>query len=68
MQMGKANEIAKNWDDGPCDHPNVEKEYHLGAATGDYVCTTCGKSDWGRAWVEADRRRNREQREATPLN
>lgn len=30
----------------PCDHPHKEKERHLGAQTGDKVCTTCGKEFW----------------------
>jgi hypothetical protein len=42
MQNSKANRLQKAWGDKPCDHPHVEKEYYLGAATGDYVCTRCG--------------------------
>ena len=43
MQAAKARELRKEWGDKPCDHPDVDKEYYLGAQTGDYVCTQCGK-------------------------
>lgn len=26
-----------------CEHPQLVKEYYLGAQTGDKVCTTCGE-------------------------
>lgn len=48
--MDKAIQLRKQWGDRPCNHPVLDKEYHLGAATGDYVCTTCGESGWGRDW------------------
>jgi hypothetical protein len=35
-----------------CSHPRVAKEYILGAQTGDYKCLSCGKTDWGKDWVE----------------
>ncbi len=50
MQDTKAAELRKNWGDEPCDHPHLEKEYHLGMDTGDYVCTTCGETGWGPDW------------------
>ncbi|WP_175365448.1 hypothetical protein [Aliivibrio logei] len=31
-----------------CTHSSLSKEYHLGSATGDYVCDDCGKSGFGR--------------------
>jgi hypothetical protein len=31
-----------------CDHLEVEKEYYLGTATGDYACTSCDETWWGR--------------------
>lgn len=43
MQHNKAQELVKEWGDKPCEHPHIEKEYYLGAQTGDYVCTTCGE-------------------------
>ncbi|MGI2068624.1 hypothetical protein [Shewanella baltica] len=56
MQLKKAQKISSQNDNMPCDHPNLSKEYHLGSATGDYVCTACGESrfgrNWGRDWVE----------------
>lgn len=30
------------WSGGECQHPEVDKEYHKGNSTGDYICTTCG--------------------------
>lgn len=50
MQQKKALELRKQWGDRPCDHPTLEKEYELGSATGDYVCTTCGESRSGGTW------------------
>ncbi|WP_165839613.1 hypothetical protein [Rhodococcus sp. Eu-32] len=45
MQSDKAAQLHKKWiDEGNkhCDHPKTEREYYLGTATGDRVCTTCG--------------------------
>lgn len=44
MQMNEAMQVSKEWGNKPCDHPSVEKEYHLGTQTGDYVCTQCGQT------------------------
>jgi hypothetical protein len=52
MQMDEAKERRKLWGKRPCDHPELEKEYHLGMATGDYVCTRCGEARWGSNWNE----------------
>jgi hypothetical protein len=46
VQMKEVIKLRKAWGDKPCDHPNFEKEYDLGAQTGDYVCTTCGYAIW----------------------
>ena len=50
MQLKDAAQLRKDRGDEPCDHPNIEKEYYLGAQTGDYVCTSCGKAGWGPDW------------------
>lgn len=50
MQLKNALELKKQWGNKPCDHPQLEKEYFQGAQTGDYVCTTCGASNWGKGW------------------
>lgn len=42
MQAIKAAKKSREWGDKSCNHPKIEKEYYLGADTGDYVCTTCG--------------------------
>lgn len=44
MDMIAAMELRKEWGNKPCNHPSLEKEYHLGAGTGDYVCTQCGQT------------------------
>ena len=44
MQMKKAESLRRAWGDKPCPHPNLEKEYDLGADTGDEVCTQCGSA------------------------
>ena len=43
MQMSKSQQLRDEWGDKPCGHPDFDKEYYLGADTGDKVCTTCGK-------------------------
>lgn len=48
MQMDEAAELRRRWKEKgepPCSH-SMEKEYHLGAATGDRVCTICGHAEW----------------------
>lgn len=57
MQMDRAAELRQSWGDRPCSHPDLDKEYHLGMQTGDYVCTQCGRSfsPAERAAVEAAR-------------
>ena len=45
MQLAQAAALRRNWEakgNPPCEHPEVDKEYDLGADTGDEVCTTCG--------------------------
>jgi len=45
MQYEDAKYLRQKWKDNGnkvCTHPSIEKEYYLGAQTGDYVCTTCG--------------------------
>ena len=44
MQIKEAQALRKFWRNAPCDHPHFEKEYYLGADTGDLACTKCGKS------------------------
>jgi len=50
MQFEDAMKLKKLWGDKPCNHPTLEKEYEMGAATGDYCCTQCGQSGWGSDW------------------
>ncbi|MGI2107315.1 hypothetical protein ACRN9A_19490 [Shewanella frigidimarina] len=55
MKMSEASKLRAKWDNKPCNHPDLSKEYHLGAATGDYVCTTCGECGFGRDWVKREK-------------
>lgn len=43
MQSKKAARLRRDWGDKPCDHLDFDKEYDLGAQTGDYVCVQCGE-------------------------
>ncbi|WP_406501980.1 hypothetical protein OHA04_37730 [Streptomyces sp. NBC_01590] len=46
MQAADATRLQKQWGEKgspSCEHPRLEKEYHLSAQTGDKVCTTCGE-------------------------
>lgn len=68
MQMKDAEAIRERWGNKPCDHPSLEKEYELGAATGDYVCTKCGQAGWGSDWNKKDKKNttiNRQRKEET---
>lgn len=47
MQMNEAQELREEWKkkgNPPCKHETLEKEYCLGAQTGDEICTKCGKT------------------------
>lgn len=56
MQSSEASELRKKWGDKPCDHKHIDKEYYAGSATGDYVCTQCGRAEYGQDWVEKEKR------------
>jgi len=43
MQKKRAVALQQEWGGKPCDHPAFAKEYDLGARTGNYICTQCGK-------------------------
>ena len=43
MQTTKAAKLRDRWGDKPCDHPGWDREYYLGASTGDDICTSCGR-------------------------
>lgn len=60
MQIDRAGELRRAWEakgSPPCDHPKLDKEYHLGAQTDDVVCTTCGESWWHTDPTRPDRDR-----------
>lgn len=50
MQMDKASKLRKSSDSEICPHESIDKEYHKGAATGDYVCKKCGEARSGNNW------------------
>lgn len=44
--MSDATTLRKRWEEEGnklCEHPDITKEYYLGAHTMDYVCTVCGE-------------------------
>jgi hypothetical protein len=44
--MSDATALRKKWEEEgnkPCIHPEITKEYYLGAHTMDYVCAVCGE-------------------------
>jgi hypothetical protein len=43
MKQKRAQELREAWGDAPCDHPQLAKLYDLGAHTGGFACTQCGK-------------------------
>ncbi|WP_370556968.1 hypothetical protein [Edwardsiella tarda] len=52
--MKDTSKIKKN----KCAHHNLEKEYYLGSATGDYVCVDCGEVGYGRDWPEREAKKD----------
>lgn len=42
MQYEKGKELRDSGKEKTCDSHDYEKEYYLGADTGDYICTKCG--------------------------
>lgn len=50
VQVARVNQLLqarKAKGNPPCDHPETDKEYYLGSATGDDACLTCAKT-WPR--------------------
>ena len=43
MKKKRAIELQAVWGDRPCPHPALAKEYDLGARTGNFICTQCGR-------------------------
>ena len=43
MQAKQAAQLRIEWGNALCEHPEFDKEYDLGADTGDFICTQCGK-------------------------
>ena len=67
MQARKAHELRLAWGNKPCSHPDLDKEYDLGADTGDLVCTTCGLTQSRADW-EAQRRDVASSKDAAPTH
>jgi ribosomal protein S27E len=44
MRREKAIHLVKGWSNKVCNHPEIEEEYFLGRATGNLLCTICGKT------------------------
>jgi hypothetical protein len=62
MQMDAAAVLRATWAGKPCPHPEIEREYHLGAHTGDFVCKICGASFSPEQRDEIDARRRSSRR------
>jgi hypothetical protein len=58
MQWKDAEQLREIWGDKPCDHPDYDKEYYLGADTMDKVCTQCGQVLSSEEIEEIKRRKN----------
>lgn len=58
IQNKEARKISESWQGGKCEHTTVEKEYYLGAATGDYICVKCGAAGSSRDWPERGRQKD----------
>ena len=43
MEYLAAQKVKDAWGKNPCDHPNLEKEYYVGAFLINFVCTQCGQ-------------------------
>lgn len=43
MEYYEAQKIKDAWGNKPCDHPNIEREYYVGAFLTNYICTQCGE-------------------------
>jgi hypothetical protein len=43
MKQKRAQELREAWGDRRCEHPQLAKLYDLGAHTGSFACTRCGK-------------------------
>ena len=66
MQFDDAQRLSRNHKNKNCTHENIEKEYYLGSQTGDYVCTSCGKTFSSKSEWEAEREeilKNKKQEE-----
>lgn len=50
VQMSETSAAMRAWEEEGrplCKHPHMEREYAVGAHTGDDVCTTCGAYRYG---------------------
>jgi Fe2+ or Zn2+ uptake regulation protein len=43
MKQKRAEELREAWGDRSCEHAQLAKLYDLGAHTGSFACTQCGK-------------------------
>lgn len=59
MQMEDAQRLRREWGDRLCAHPSFDKEYYLGAQTGDYVCEQCGEDFTADEVDEIERKRRK---------
>ena len=58
MQIKDATKLRERWTkkgSSLCEHRNLEKEFNMETATGNYACTTCGESGAGNEWQKKQR-------------
>lgn len=58
MQFEDAQRLREEWGNNPCSHPTISKEYMLGTGTGDYVCTTCGRTSSDKSYFKNNKEGN----------
>lgn len=57
VQFAEANRIEQRWIEAGspyCEHPQVQKEYHLSMDSGDRRCTSCGDTFTRAEWKAGD--------------
>lgn len=64
MQIEEAETLRVGYKGKFCLHPNIDREYSLGSHTGDYVCTTCGKTFSSKEEWERERDRTLKEPES----
>ena len=68
MRIEKVLRLRRAWamkGNPVCDHRVVDGEYYLGKYTGNYICTTCGKSFTCEEWEQEINKKHNHLESAT---